>query len=221
MQYHVPFHLRHGASVQQPPVYIGFEVPPKRRRRFSWIGFFGFALCVMSFGVLAPFTLVMSLLGLRRGANFFSIAGTVLSGLALAAVSIPIMAGVAESHHRAEAKRRAAENVVYNQKVETTNQNMVALEKEIRQYKSENENQLPSPMAGNMLAVQHADAWGQEFRYETEDKGCVVRSAGGDRQFDTADDILRHIKGTVIDDHRIELEDEMFGEQSASATPGI
>ena len=215
MRYHVPFHQRQNASIQRPPVYIGFDVPARPRRRFSWMGFWGFFLCLFSCGILAPITLVMSLLGLRRGVNFFAVAGTLVSGLFVSGMVLSIIAGIAEERERHARHHRNVQQRVNSTKIDTTNSTLVAVEKEIRQFKTDNDGNLPSPMQGSMLAVEHEDAWGQELRYEPAEDGCLVRSAGIDQKFDTADDLLRHIQGELVDDHRIRLEDELFDETEA------
>jgi ribosomal protein L18 len=205
MEYHVPFHQRNQNTSAKPPVYIGFEVPRRPARRFSWIGFGGFMLVILSCGVLAPFSLIMSLIGLRKGPGFFSVAGAVLSTIALAGMAFSIFAESSAKHHRHMRHRQH----VYHQQVQTqvtqTKSIMTDAEKEIRSFKNEHSNQLPADMTGSLIAVQFKDAWKKELRYETENNYCLLRSAGPDQEFETSDDLTRKIMGKVVTEYEISM----------------
>ena len=197
MEYHVPFHLRNQQPRRKPPVYIGFDNPARPRRRFSWLGFGGFWMVVLSCGALAPFALIMSLLGLRKGPNFFAVSGTILSSLAIVGMAIGVAGDSIERNHRFQ--RRQA--WVMHQKIEKQNKEarktLAKAAKSFREYKAENNDHLPTPMNGSLMAVEYTDTWDKELRYEPMKGFCLLRSAGADRQFDTGDDLTIHIAGKV------------------------
>ena len=203
MEYHVPFHQRTQNTSPKPPVYIGFEVPRRPARRFSWIGFGGFMLVILSCGVLTPFSLIMSLIGLRKGPGFFSVAGAVLSTIALAGMAFSIFAEANHDHHRHVRHQQYVYHQNVQKQVTQTKSIMTDAEKEIRSFKNEHSNQLPSDMTGSLIAVQYKDAWKKELRYETENNYCLLRSAGADKKFDTGDDLTRKIMGRVIAEYEV------------------
>ncbi len=209
MSYHVPFHMRNQNTGEKPPVYIGFEAPRRPLRRFSFMGFFGFLLCVFTCGALAPFSLIMSLIGLRKGPNFFSVAGTVLSSLALAGMTMGLVGNSIDEHHRMAERRARIQHQKVHKMNEETRSTMVKAEKEFRAYKSENENKLPSPMTGSMMAVHFRDAWDQELRYEVEPEFCILRSAGADMEYETGDDLIRKIAGQPIMEFDISMDSDL------------
>ncbi len=92
MAYHVPFSQRpSGMSQRRPPIYIGFDEPRNfPRPKFNWWGFNGLFLCLVSFGLLSPITLLISLVGLRRRPRKLAVAGTFFS-----LVGVGIMATIA------------------------------------------------------------------------------------------------------------------------------
>jgi len=172
------------------------------------MGFGGFMLCVMSCGMLAPISLIMSLIGLRRGPGFFSVTGAILSTIALVGMALSIGGGVAEDHYRHARVREAIQQREVRKQINETNSIMVEAEKVFRQYKSENDGLMPSPMAGAEMAVEYQDAWGNELRYEPLEGKVLLRSAGADRQYDTGDDCIRAIPGDSVDDYKIVVEVE-------------
>ena len=155
----------------------------------------------------------MSLIGLRKGANFFSVAGTVLSSLALAGMGIGILGTAVEE------KQMAAERVVRierikNDKLAQKSHEMIRqAEDDIREFREQNDSMLPGPNRGLMLVIQHKDAWGQPLSYEVDSEGAKLVSAGADQQMGTSDDLIRRIVGTPM------AEDDISFSDSATTIP--
>jgi len=64
---------------------------------------------------------------------------------------------------------------------------------DIVEYRGQHAGQLPADIEGNMLVVSYNDPWGQALRYEPEEGFALVRSAGPDQKFLSADDLLKKV----------------------------
>jgi len=194
MAYHVPFNQRHSAQ-HSGPVYIGFDVSaPTPRPAFNWWGFHGMWMSLASLltaGFLSPISLIISLIGLRRPGKIMATLGmlTSLGGIAIA--SLIVLAGLAARH---EFVQHQIEKTVSRQVVETKAL-LATAASEIVEFRDSHAGQLPDEIDANMLVIKHVDPFGESLRFEAEDGFGVVRSAGPDRKFDSADDVTKRIDG--------------------------
>jgi hypothetical protein len=204
MRYHVPFAHRQRSFRHPGPIYIGFDEPvsiQKRKPRFNWFGFSGLLLALISpltLFLAAPLALLFSLLGMRRKPRGLATAGLVLSLMATAVLSAGIF-GIAHSRQLAHQQHRA--RIVQLENREQIAQTMGILktvQDELRQFRSEHGNQLPGLEDGMMMTVRFDDAWEQPLRYGVTTDGCIVRSSGPDREFDTSDDLTVTLDGKPI-----------------------
>lgn len=195
MPYHIPFEHRH----RPQPVYIGFDVRPKRK--FNWWGFWGLLMSLGSFltaGFASPLALLVSLNGMRKvkGPRKAAAAGTIFSllGVMLAGsiVTFAVHEEQAHRHHRME-KQRQREIAV---QVEDTEATILVARHELDEFR-EDTGYLPSGIDGNMLMLKHTDAWGNEIRYDAENEPASLRSAGPDMEYNTADDVVSEVKGRL------------------------
>jgi len=73
----------------------------------------------------------------------------------------------------------------------------VSAVKELTQYRNSHQGLLPSVIDYNMLVIKHIDPWGEELRFDLKKDHGIVRSAGPDMIFETADDIAKRVNGKV------------------------
>lgn len=204
MAFHIPFEHRHRGQ----PIYIGFDVPPVARRRWNLWGFFGFGLSLFSFltaGFLSPLALLLNLVGLRREPRGLAKAGTVLSLLGMALAG-GIIALAVNADRQEDARRQQRVEQVRNQELaERTRLTMRRAEAEFDEFTAANSGQLPAWIEANMVAIKHKDGWGESLRFDLDQDGAKLRSAGPDHQFDTADDLLLKVKGEADRSNRGEI----------------
>jgi HAMP domain-containing protein len=199
MAYHVPFSQRHPS----PPIYIGFEAPRVRRRRFNWWGFSGLVLSILSvfsLFLLAPIALLISLMGLRRRPRGMAAFGTLFSVGGTAILALAIAAGVAGHQRKADQHRRHVAQRALAAKIAETRATLAAAAKEIERLTESNNDVLPDGLEGNTHAVGYRDAWKRELRYDLHADGCILRSSGPDGRFETNDDQIHRIPGTTPDE---------------------
>lgn len=194
MAFHIPFEQRHRGQ----PIYIGFDVPPVPRRRWNLWGLFGFGLSLFAFltaGFLSPLALVLNLIGLRREPRGFAKAGTVLSlaGMALAG-GVILMAVKADQQAQTRHQNRQ-QQMRNGELAERTRVTMKQAEAEFQEYAEVNSGHLPAWIDANMVAIKHKDGWGESLRFDPEQDGAKLRSAGPDHRFDTDDDLLLKLEG--------------------------
>lgn len=132
-------------------------------------------------GLLSPLGLIFSLIGLGKEPRGLAIAGTVIGligsiwlplvGLALigTVVGLGAVADEPGSNIKTGISIAEAHGVI--------------------EQHSGAGGALPSAAEGNRLIAGIVDAWGTALRYEPGDERYVIRSAGPDRVFGTADDI--------------------------------
>jgi hypothetical protein len=196
MAYHVPFDQRH-STTHSGPVYIGFDVPaPAPRPAFNWWGFHGLWMSfasLMTAGFLSPIPLIVSLIGLRRPGKKMATLGmlTSLGGVALASV---IVLGALAAKHQIVQQRM--EKTVSRQVAETKSL-LATAAGEIVEFRDHHAGQLPDEIDANMLVIKHVDPFGESLRFDAELGHGIVRSAGSDRKFDSADDVTVRVNGTT------------------------
>jgi len=152
-------------------------------RNFNGFGVLGCLFSVLgifTLGLVSPFGLVLSLLGMTRRPRTAATVGTAL-GLAGTGFLALWGWGIVATMNAVDYEQRA-------------HQTAVVLEQgreQIEHFRHEH-NELPEGIEGNKLLITNDlnDAWGQSLRYEPLDEsGYRIRSAGPDQQFDTADDL--------------------------------
>ena len=201
MPFHVPFEHRNLSSRKLGPIYIGFDQPvsiQKRRKRFNWCAFTGLLMALVSpltLFIIAPISLLFSLLGLRRGPRGMAIVALVLSLVSTTILSAGIFAISKKAHH----SHRIEQSLIVQREnqplIEMTMATLKTSQSELRDFRSENKNQLPSLEEGMMMTVRHDDGWGTPLRYGTTDNACLISSAGMDGEFNTSDDLTVKLDG--------------------------
>ena len=214
MRYHVPFAHRNpsGRPASLRPIYIGFDEPVsiqnrKHRRRarkgpFNWSGFFGLLLALLSpltLFVLAPIALLFSLNGMRRAPRGMAFVGLIFSGLATTVLSLGIFAAMSHRHEAAQQYAAHVVSVQNREQIKETRETLAAAQDELRDYRTANENSLPSLTHGMDLAIGYEDAWGKSLMYIALEESCMLLSAGPDGQFDSSDDISVRVDGMPDD----------------------
>lgn len=196
MAFHVPFSQRPSGTGIHPPVYIGFNEPAARpRKKFNWWGFNGLFLFFITFGILSPVTLLISMMGLRRGPRKMALAGTLFSLIGVGVMSAIALAGFAD--HKELQQRRAERQYQRSiaTQVQQTEKTMMHAVVDIEDARDDSEGILPPDIDGNLIVIEHTDAWETMLRYEPEDDHSIIRSAGPDGKFDTSDDLTSRVDG--------------------------
>lgn len=193
MPFHIPFEQRR----RNNPVYIGFEVPQRPKRKFNWWGFWGLMMSLGSFvtaGFASPLALLVSLNGMRKtkGPRKAAAVGTVFSLLGVTLASTIVMGLLAE-HENAQHRRMQRQVAA---QVEEAKQVFKVANKELQQYRQSN-GSLPSGVDGNMLLLKHVDPWGGELRFDTIDGKAFIRSIGPDGVSNSGDDFSLQVEGEV------------------------
>ena len=198
MAFHVPFDHRHPAPTQGP-IYIGFDQPTARpRRKFNWWGFHGMWMSFASFltaGFLSPIPLLISLAGLRRPGRKMAAVGTLTSLAGIGLASALVFGAVAAQKHHRHNQRAAQQQQRLHKQVAQTQSLIGAASEELTQYRNHHSGVLPSDIDSNLLVIKHVDPWGESLRFDSEVGHGVVRSAGPDKRFNTADDITSKVSG--------------------------
>ena len=152
-------------------------------RGFNTFGILGSLfsiLGVFTFGLASPFGLGLSLLGMLRRPRGSAWFGTVLGTLGTAFLALWGW-GVVATIDAVQYENQAAQTQVVLE-------DAVAA---INEFKYHND-KLPEGIQGNkmLISAELTDAWGTDLRYEPVNKNeFVVRSAGPDQKFETADDL--------------------------------
>ena len=202
MAFHIPFEHR-----RQPPVYIGFDLPARQPRPpFNWWGFSGLMTFLLSFGLLSPIALIMSGIGLRRPRRGLAVVGTVLSLFGTGVIALGIAAGVHESRQHVARHHARIHAKQVREQIGASKHILASAEKEIREFKKDNDGMLPSEYSGMLMVVLHQDAWKNELRYDVGEDFCTIRSAGPDGKFDNSDDLTRRVTGKAQEPALIPLE---------------
>ena len=207
MRYHVPFAHRQRPHGHRPgPIYIGFDEPvsiQRRRGRFNWFGFMGLLMVLISpltLFAIAPVALIFCLIGMRRSPRGMATVGLVLSVMATAALTLGVIGVASHNAELQNARQRAWETHQRQIEIRKTNAILDDAKQELREFRAENDFNLPGALDGNIMMVQHLDAWETELRYEPNPDGCIVRSAGPDKRFSTSDDVIAKLDGKTDND---------------------
>lgn len=195
MPYHIPFEHRR----RPQPVYIGFDVPQRPRRKFNWWGFWGLLMSLGSFltaGFASPLSLLVSLNGMRKkkGPRKAAAAGTIFSLLGILMAGSIVSFAVHEEHAHRQRRHERKMRATIAAQVEETEVAIAIAEREMDEF-VEDTGYLPSGIDGNMLMLKHIDAWGNEIRYDAESKPALLRSAGPDMAYNTDDDVTSEVDG--------------------------
>jgi hypothetical protein len=200
MAFHIPFNQRRKFR-RSAPIYIGFDRPPRVKRKFNWWGFNGLMLSMASFataGFASPVALLVSLVGLRKskGPRIAAAVGTVFSMIGIALASTIALVSITEHNHHQTRRAERAYKIQLAEDLDVLTLTMVEAKSELIDYRKAN-GFLPDPIFGNVLTIKHNDPWGQSLRFEEGASCGIVRSAGPDTVFDTGDDVVTKVKGEV------------------------
>ena len=195
MSFHTPFHQRASNRKHYGTIYIN-EPPKPPKRYFNWWGFNGMCISFVSlltFGLLSPLALLLSLIGLRRRGKGMAVVGMMVSLLGIALISTIGIA--AYNTHQAQVAKITKQKEARINAVKTQEANVLLAEAydDLVEYRGQHEGQLPADIEGNMIVVKYGDPWGQALRYEPEKGFALLRSAGPDQEFLSADDLLKKI----------------------------
>lgn len=186
-------------SQSREPIYIGFEKP------VNGLGIAGFIVSVtgllLTFGLICPLGILLSFFALFKKPRGLAVAGLLIGILGTA---LPLLAGFAivKSHE------------VTEQRIQAQDKTEMVLEKslaEIERFRHEHQ-RVPAGIEGNKMVIKHKDGWDRELRYEVYPRKFIVRSAGPDGEFETADDRTRErtvsrAETSNLKDREIELDD--------------
>lgn len=203
MPFHVPFHHRESNRRHYGTIYIGPQPNTgPARKKFNWWGFNGMWLsfaALFTAGILSPISLLFSLKGMRRPGKKMAAVGTFTS-LAGVGILTMIILAIVNSHNHAQHRRHVARAAIVNaEKVEQTEVILADAYDDLVEYRGQNEGELPNDLDGNILVVSYLDPWGEELRYEPEGDFALIRSAGPDQEFLSADDILKKVDSKRAD----------------------
>ena len=145
--------------------------------------------------LIAPFALLLSLIGMRRAPRGMALSGLILSLMATTVLSLGIVGAVSE-HNEYQATQHARIVAAKNHKeIKATLVVMKEAQQQLRDFRTENDLQLPNLEQGMDMTVQYEDAWGTNLCYGVIDDGCIIRSMGPDQEFNTADDLTLKLDG--------------------------
>jgi hypothetical protein len=156
------------------PTRAAVPAPIRSENGLGVAGFIISVLAVLTCGLLSPIGLLVSMAGLLRRPRGFATAGVILGAIGTAIVGsfVALMVMGAQEAQAAAERHRTTE---------MTRSAIAQADQELR-VKIEEAGQLPD-------VIEHNDAWGQSLRYDRKDSEYLIRSAGADGQFETADDI--------------------------------
>jgi hypothetical protein len=163
------------------PTRAAVPAPIRSENGLGVAGFIISVLAVLTCGLLSPIGLLVSMAGLLRRPRGFATAGVILGAIGTAIVGSFVALMVMGAHEAQAAAER-------HRTTEMTRSAIAQADQELR-VKIEEAGQLPDGIEGNKLVIEHNDAWGQSLRYDRKDSEYLIRSAGADGQFETADDI--------------------------------
>lgn len=186
-------------SQSREPIYIGFEKP------VNGLGIAGFIVSIsgllLTFGLICPLGILLSFFALFKKPRGLAVAGLLIGILGTA---LPLLVGYAivKSHEVNEKQIRAED------KTEMVLEKSLA---EIEQFRHEHQ-RVPAGIEGNKMVIKHKDGWDRELRYDIHPRKFIVRSAGPDGEFETADDRTRErtvsrTETSKLEDREIELRD--------------
>ena len=138
---------------------------------------------------------MISMMGLRRRPRKMALAGTLFSLIGVGVMSAIAITGVAEHNQREQrrADRQYQRSIAVQ--VQETEKTLLHAVVDVEDARDDNSGILPADIDGNLIVIEHTDAWDEMLRYETGDDHSVIRSAGPDGKFDTSDDITSQVDG--------------------------
>lgn len=136
---------------------------------------------LLTCGLASPVGLLLSLGALGKRPRGLALAGVLISTAQVALLAGAVLLAV----WTGQAVQENYENVA---KTEQTRQALVEARQVVRQHVGAHE-QLPGELEGNKLVVPFEDGWGEALRFEYRGEGYLIRSAGPDGDFETADDL--------------------------------
>lgn len=166
------------------------------------LGIAGFVLSLIGIlltcGTLNVISLPLSLIALAWKPRGFAIAGTIISVIGVAFLALLGWGMVATIIWG----KGMADEIGKNMQTVTV---ISEAKNAIENYRAEN-NALPDGIEGNKLVVEKKDGWGTELRYEQIDGSYLIRSAGKDKQFNTADDVTSKNLGDMEVDTNLDID---------------
>lgn len=225
MSKHISYENRRKTN-QAEPVYIGFDEPEMKAKKpsnafgaaavfFGVVGLlmtgiavsailtflrdnyivesvpFGVRLLVPFVGILiSTLALVFAFIGIFKRPRRYAVLGGLL-GL------IPIVGVIGLErhfehliHHKETHRALHVQRNITNSKIREAIKDVLAFEKEKGRW--------PEGLEGNKLVVRKLDSWNNALRYETNDNGFTIRSAGPDGVFETADDCKSTTRASTV-----------------------
>jgi hypothetical protein len=166
--------------------------PPTEQPKENMLGLIGFITSILGLvftcGIASPLGLLLSLFGLLSRPRGYALAG-VVTGLLGSAWLVALAAGVWAMGVMAMVAKPAIEQMIVEVgEMSTTVNKMSEAKKQIEAFRTENE-RYPDGVEGNKIVADFKDSQGNPLRYEVKEEGYLIRSAGKDKKFETADDL--------------------------------
>ncbi len=181
-------------GAQYPQPYPPAKLGPAPQE--NALGLLGFVLSLVGLFmcVAAPIGLILSLAGLRREPKALAIAGTVIGGITTA------FYGVVAAIYGAMILTMIAACIGIGVVAHPFAQTTLSLNEARQQIESckSADGVYPDQATGDGVIAGKSDAWQTPLRYELQGKDFLIRSAGPDKQFNTADDMTVDDFGTSI-----------------------
>ena len=174
------------------------------------LGIAGFILSlvglILTCGLLSPLGLLLSLFALFKPPRGFAVAGVITGLVGSAMLAFFGYAIVMRALGIGEAARAAAK----------TAQTMAVIDQAqavIEQHRAES-GELPEGIEGNKLVIGIQDAWQNSLRYDRMNGDYLIRSAGPDGEFETADDLTSGDSFQSAAEKNEDALDDLFGRPS-------
>ena len=156
-------------------------MPPTASNGIGLAGFIVSIVGVLTCGVLSPFGLILSAIGLRKAPRGFAIAGVVIGAIGSIVLVIWGIAIVAALVGLKAVGGAAFENIATFATLAEARQ---AIEGEHRATGA-----IPDDATGTTIVSRFQDGWGRALIYEQQGDSFRILSIGADGVFGTADDI--------------------------------
>lgn len=136
---------------------------------------------ILTCGLLSPLGLLLSLFALFKPPRGFAVAGVITGLVGTAMLALFGFYMVMGAKGVGEAARAAA-------KIAQTMAAIGQAQAIIEQHRAET-SELPEGIEGNKLVIGIQDGWQHSLRYDRMNGDYLIRSAGADGEFETADDL--------------------------------
>lgn len=169
----------------QPQAY--YDQPPPTNA----LGIAGFVVSlsgmVVTFGLICPIGLVLSLIGLLKSPRGYAIAGSIIGvlGSILGTLTVLVMAGVIETGLFASSSSYYSPTLMAQDNASSL----------IDTHFTNNQDTLPDEPTGNALITGYTDEWNNNLKYiptQGSTTDYAISSAGEDGLFGTLDDITQN-----------------------------